>query len=66
MHNWNSRGKENIIGVLISDNLLTLRRIVNRNVDDTVFNNWLEKISVLELFKNYIMVMSNRVFFYKL
>ena len=60
-HNWNARGRENVIGALIN-NSLTACGIVNGNVDSDIFNTWLEKILVPELPKNSVIIMDNPAF----
>ena len=60
-HNWNARGKENMIGALVN-NSLTACGIVNGNVDYDTFNTWLEKILVPELPENSVVVMDNAAF----
>ena len=60
-HNWNERGRENVIGALIN-NSLTACGIVNGNVDSDIFNTWLEKILVPELPKNSVIIMDNAAF----
>lgn len=60
-HNWNARGRENVIGAL-TNNSLTACGIVNGNVDSDTFNTWLEKILIPELPKNSVVIMDNAAF----
>tara|TARA_B100000475_G_C14949350_1_gene295016 strand:+ start:419 stop:904 length:486 start_codon:yes stop_codon:yes gene_type:complete len=60
-HNWNARGRENVIGALVN-NSFTACGIVNGNIDSNTFNAWLEKILIPELPENSIIIMDNAAF----
>ena len=60
-YNWNTKGRENIIGALVN-NSLTACGTVNGNVDSDTFNTWLEKILIPELPKNSVVIMDNASF----
>jgi len=60
-HNWNARGRENVIGALVNNSLIACG-IVNGNVDSDTFNTWLEKILIPELPKKSVVIMDNASF----
>ena len=60
-YNWNAKGRENVIGALVN-NSLTACGTVNSNVYSNTFNTWLEKILILELPKNSVVIMDNASF----
>ena len=60
-HNWNSKGRENVIGALVNNSLAACAT-VNGNVDSDTFNTWLEEILIPELPKNSAIIMDNAAF----
>ena len=60
-HNWNAKGRENVIGALVN-NSLTACGTVNGNIDSNTFNTWLEKILIPVLPKKSVVIMDNASF----
>lgn len=60
-HDWNAKGRENVIGALLGSDLLTCG-ICDCNIDTDVFNAWIEKDLIPKLPKHSIVVMDNATF----
>ena len=60
-HNWNAKGRKNVIGALLGSSLIACG-IIESNVDTDVFNAWVEKILIPDLPKNSVVVMDNASF----
>lgn len=60
-HDWNAKGRINVIGALLNNELLTVT-LVDGSIDADVFHAWLRHELLPELPDNSVVVMDNAAF----
>jgi transposase len=58
---WNAKGRTNVIGAIINNQLLTVS-LFDTNIDSDIFFEWLKKDLIPKLPKESIIVMDNATF----
>jgi transposase len=61
VHNWNAKGRTNVIGALLGATLLTVS-LINANVDSDVFYAWTTQDLLPKLPPKSVLVMDNATF----
>ena len=60
-HNWNAKGRINVIGALLAETLLTVS-LTEANVDADLFNLWLKHDLIPKLPPGAVLVLDNATF----
>jgi transposase len=60
-HNWNAKGRTNVIGALLGATLLTVT-LINANVDSDVFYAWTKQDLLPKLPAHSVLVLDNATF----
>jgi transposase len=58
---WNAKGRTNVIGAIINNQLLTVS-LFDTNIDSDIFFEWLKKDLIPKLPKESVVVMDNATF----
>ncbi len=61
IHDWQARGRTNVIGALLGASLLTIT-LFECNIDSDVFNSWVATDLIPKLPPNTVVVMDNAAF----
>jgi len=60
-HNWNSKGRTNVIGALLGNQLLTTC-LFDSSINSDIFHNWIIQDLLPKVPKNSVLVLDNATF----